>query len=416
MITGDEGVVQGNTDAIVVGGGPCGSFAAWTLAKLGAKVAVFEEHKEIGLPSHCTGHVSLNGLKRLGLRLPQGIFENEIYGAVFYSPSGLRFRVKRSSPVTCVLNRELLDKHLAELAEKAGAQYFNGLRVNSLVSKSGVIAGVSVGRKRVEETVTSNIVIDAEGCSSLLLKRVGLQTSDRSMVVNAIHAEVDHVDDMGVDMVEVYLGRKYAPGLFAWIVPKKNGSAKVGLATKTGDPREYLRRLMREHPIASRKLRKSKITRVSMHPISLGGAIPKTYANGLLVVGDAASQVKPTTGGGIIFGLLCARIAGEVAYEAIKNKDFSEKFLSRYEFRWKKSIGFELRAMRRLRRGLNRLSDGQMDKIIGLCSRFGVAEVLEESGDVDYEGSSLVRMLPHPAIPILALYFAVCSFTSFGGQ
>jgi len=260
--------------------------------------------------------------------------------------------------------------------------------------------------------VASNIVIDAEGCSSLLLKRVGLQTLDRSMVVNAIQAEVDQVDDTDVDMVEVYLGRKYAPGFFAWIIPKKNGSAKVGLASKAGDPREYLRRFMQKHPVASKKLRKSKITSLSMHPVSLGGTIPKTYANGLLAVGDVASQVKPTTGGGIIFGLLCARIAGEVGYEAVQNRDFSEKFLSRYQFRWKKSMGFELGVMRRLRKGLNRLSDGQMDKIIGLCSRFGVAKALEDAGDVDYEGSALVHMIPYPAILVLALYFVVCSFTS----
>ncbi len=403
---------QEHTDAIVVGGGPSGSFAAWTLAKLGANVTIFEEHREIGMPSHCAGHVSLNGLKRLGLHLPQKIFENKIYGAVFYSPSGLAFRVKRSSPVTCVLNRKLLDKHLAELAMKAGAQYFNESRVTSLVSKSGGIAGVSASRKGVEEKVESKIVIDAEGCSALLLKRAGLQTLDWSMVVNAIQAEVDHVDDVDVNMVEVYLGRKFAPGFFAWIIPRRDDTAKVGLAIKAGDPRKYLKRFVHKHPVASKKLRRSRITSLSMHPISLGGAIPRTYANGLLVVGDAASQVKPTTGGGIIFGLLCARIAGEVAYEAIKNNDFSEKNLSRYQFRWKKAIGFELEVMRRLRKGLDKLSEGQIDRIIGLCSRFGVDKALEDAGDVDYEGSSLVRMIPYPAIPVLALYFIFSSLTS----
>jgi len=404
-------VNQESIDAVVVGGGPCGSFAAWTLAKLGADVAVFEEHKEIGLPSHCAGHVSLNGLKRLGLRLPRKIFENKIYGAVFCSPSGREFRVKRSTPVTCVLNRELLDKHLAELAEKAGARYLTGVKVNSLVSKSGVVAGVSVSKRRAKETVASNIVVDAEGCSSLLLKRVGLQTLDRSLVVNSIQAEVDRVDDIDVDMVEVYLGRKYAPGLFAWIIPKKDGSAKVGLATKRGDPREYLRRLMQKHPVASKKLMKSKINSLSMHPISLGGAIPKTYANGLLVVGDAASQVKPTTGGGIIFGLLCARIAGEVAYEAIENQDFSEKFLSRYQFQWRKLIGFDLAVMLKLRKMLNRLSDNKTDKIINLCTRLEMNKVLEEAGDTDFMGRSLIRMLPNPATLTTALYFVFHSLT-----
>jgi len=405
-------VNQESLDAIVVGGGPCGSSAALALAKLGVDVAVFEEHKEIGLPSHCAGHVSLNGLKRLGLRLPRRIFENKINGAVFYSPSGSEFRVKRSSPVTCVLNRELLDKHLAELAMKAGVRFLTGLRVNSLVLKSGVVVGVSVSRKQAKETIASKIVIDAEGCSSLLLKRVGLQTLDRSMVVNAIQAEVDKVSNVDSNMVEVYLGQKYAPGLFAWVIPKRDGSDKVGLATKRGDPREYLRRFMQKHPVASKRFMKSKIASLSMHPISLGGAIPKTYANGLLVVGDAASQVKPTTGGGIIFGLLCARIAGEVAYEAIENRDFSEKFLSRYQFQWRKLIGFDLAMMLRLRKMLNRLSDDEMDKIINLCTKLEINKVLEEAGDEDFMGSSLIRMLPHPAALTTALYFLFYSVTS----
>jgi digeranylgeranylglycerophospholipid reductase len=405
-------VNQEGPDAVVVGGGPCGSFAACTLAKFGADVAVFEEHEEIGLPSHCAGHISLNGLKRLGLCLPRRIFENEIYGAVFYSPSGLEFRVRRSSPVTCVLNRELFDKRLAELAVKAGARYLMGARVNSLVLNSGVVTGVSFNKNGVEETITSNVMIDAEGCSSILLKRIGLPTLDRSMVVNAIQTEVDKVNDIDVDMVEVYLGQKYAPGFFAWIIPKKDGCAKVGLATRTGDPREYLRRFMQKHPVASKRLMKSKIISRSMHPISLGGAIPKTYANGLLVVGDAASQVKSTTGGGIVFGLLCARIAGEVAYEAIEQRDFSEKLLSRYESQWKKQVGFDLTVMLNLRRMLNRLSDDKMDKIVNLCTRLEMNKVLEEAGDEDFMGRSLMRIFPNPATLITALYFAFCSLTS----
>ncbi len=400
-------------DTIVVGGGPCGSFAAWTLAELGADVAVFEEHKEIGLPSHCAGHVSLNGLRRLGLRLPQMVFENEIYGATFYSPSGFEFRVRRSSPVTCVLNRELLDKHLAELAIKAGARYFTGRRVHSLVFQSGVAAGVSFDRKGAKDIVASSIVIDAEGCSSLLLRKVGLQILDRSMVVNAIQTEVDQVDDVDADMVELYLGQKYAPGLFAWIIPKKDGTARVGLATEAGDPREYLKRFMQKHPVASQRLRNSKTYGLSMHPIPLGGPIPKTYAHGLLVVGDAASQVKPTTGGGLIFGLQCARIAGKVAHAALRNRDFSERYLSRYQLQWRRQIGFDLVTMLKLRKTVNRLSDEKLDKIINVCARLEVNKVLEEAGDIDFMGRSLIRMLPNPATLTTVLYFAFYVLASY---
>ena len=398
-------------DIAVVGGGPCGSFSALTAARLGAEVSVFEEHREIGVPKHCAGHLSIAGLKRLGLRLPHGIIENEFKGAIFHSPSGKKFVIRRASPVTCVVNRELFDKYISNLAMKSGVRYFLESRVKSFLFDSGFVAGVAFRKGRVEKSLASSVVIDAEGCSSTLLKRTGLQTLDGSMVVNAIQAEVDRVDKVDLDMVEVYLGRKYAPGFFAWIIPKRDASAKVGLATKTGNPREYLHRFMRNHPVASKKLRRSNVTNLSVHPIPLGGPIPKTYSNGLLVAGDAASQVKPTTGGGVIVGLSCSRIAGEVACKAVKKNDFSEAILSRYQSRWKELIGFDLAVMRQARKLLNRLSDRKIDKIVDLCEKLRVNSVLEEAGDLDFQGRSLIHMIKHPTALIVMLYFI---FSSMG--
>lgn len=399
-------------DIVVIGGGPCGSFSALTAAKLGAEVVVCEEHREIGVPTHCSGHVSLRGLERLELRLPQKIIENEIKGAVFYSPLGEEFRVRCASQVSLVVDREALDKHLSDLAMKAGVQYLQESRAESFLSDSGFITGVMVRRRGAKETLGSHVVIDAEGCSSVLLKRAGIQTLDRSMVVNAVHAEVDRVNEVTVDTVEVYLGRRFAPGFFAWIIPKRDSSAKVGLATKRGDPRAYLRRFMRSHPIASKKLSKSKITRLSLHPIPLGGPIPKAYSNGLLIVGDAASQVKPTTGGGIVFGLLCSKMAGEVAYQAVKNHDYSENFLSRYQSRWEEAVGFDMMVMRQARKLLNRLTDEKIDKIIRLCAKLGVDRNLEEVRDLDFQGKLLIRLIRHPATSVAALYFLLSSLTS----
>ena len=399
-------------DIIVVGGGPSGSFSAFTAARLGAEVLVCEEHKEIGVPKHCAGHLSVSGLERLGLRLPHGIVENEIKGATFHSPSGREFAIRCPSTVSCVVNRELFDKHLSDLAMKSGARYSLESRVRSLLYNSGSVAGVAVRKGRDEETLASSVVIDAEGCASPLLKKTGLQTLDSLMVVKAIQAEVDRVHEIDPDTVEVYLGRKYAPDFFAWIIPKRNSSAKVGLATRTGNPREYLHRFMKDHPVASRKLRKSNITRLSIHPIPLGGPIPKTYSNGLLVVGDAASQVKPTTGGGVILGLLCSKIAGEVAYEAIKSNDFFEAFLSQYQSRWRELIGFDLAVMRQIRKLLNRLSDRKIDKMIDLCAKLGVSSILEEAGDLDFQGRSLIPMIKHPTTLIPMLYFIFSSLTS----
>jgi len=404
--------VNEEADIVVVGGGPCGSFSALTAAKLGADVVVCEEHKEIGVPTHCSGHVSLRGLEHLGLHLPQEAVENEIKGAVFYSPLGGEFGVRCSSLVSLVVNREALDKHLSDLAMKAGVQYLLESRAESFLFDSGFITGVTVRRKGAKKTLGSRMVIDAEGCSSILLKRAGLQTLDRSMIVNAVHAEVDSVGEVNLDTVEVYLGRKFAPGFFAWIVPKRDSSAKVGLATSKGDPRAYLRQFMRDHPIASKKLGKSKITKLTLHSIPLGGPVPKTYSNGLLIVGDAASQVKPTTGGGIVFGLLCSKMAGEVACQAVKNRNYSENFLSRYQSLWRKAVGFDMTVMRQARKLFNNLTDEKIDKIIRLCAKLGVDKSLEEIRDLDFQGKLLIRLIQHPATSIAALYFLLSSFTS----
>jgi len=338
--------VSSKTDVVVVGAGPSGLFSALTAAKMGAEVVVCEEHEEVGLPSHCPGHISVGGLKRLGLRLPAKVVENEIRGAVFYSPSGHEFRVKLASPVTYVVDRAMFDKHLAQMAEKAGVKFLLGTMVESLTWDKGFVSGVSL---KGGEKLASKIVIDAEGCASTILKQIGLQTFDKSLVVNAVNCEADDIDNVEDDTVEVYLGQRYAPGLFAWIIPRRNDSAKVGLATRVGNSREYLEHFLNANPVARKKLMHGTVKNLSYHLIPLGGPISKTYRNGFLAVGDAASQVKPTTGGGVIMGLTCAKIAGETAYQALQQNDFSEGFLSRYQQRWQKTIGFDMAVMRQIR-------------------------------------------------------------------
>jgi digeranylgeranylglycerophospholipid reductase len=401
--------VKEKPDIIVVGGGPCGSYAAYTAAKLGAEVLVCEEHEEIGLPKHCAGHLNVSSLELLGIRVPPAAIENEIKGAVFCSPSGKQFVLRCRAPVTYVVNRELFDKHLAELAMKAGVKYRFKSGVKSLILDSGSVKGVAL---KGEERVEANVVIDAEGCSSKLLKKTGLDGLEGSMMVKGAQAEVDCVEDVKEDMVEVYFGRNVAPGFFAWIIPRNDGSAKVGLATESGDPRKYLRRFMEKHPVASEKLKKSRTVYSSFHPIPLAGPIPKTYSDGFLVVGDAASQVKPTTGGGVIFGLTCAREAGEVACEAVKMQDFSEAFLSRYQSRWKGLVGFDLAAMLRMRRMLDSLSDSRIDGMIDLCTKLGVDSVLEKVGDLDFQGRTLIPMIKYPGALAVISYFLFSWLTS----
>lgn len=396
-------------DIVVVGGGPCGSYAAYTAAKQGAKVLVCEEHETIGAPKHCAGHLNISSLKRLGIKVPQAAIENSIRGAVFCSPSGKQFVLRCRSPVTYAVDRELFDKHIAELAIDAGAEYRFKSRVKSLVLDSGAVKGVVL---KDNERVEADVVIDAEGCSSKLVKNAGLSGLAGSMLVKGAQAEVDHIEGTEADMVEVYFGTNIAPGFFAWIIPRKDGSAKVGLATETGDPKKCLQHFMDKHPVASRKLQKSRTLYSSFHPIPLAGPIPKTYSSGFMAVGDAASQVKPTTGGGVIFGLTCAKVAGEVACEAVQMQDFSDTFLSCYQSRWKRLAGFELDAMLQMRRMLNSLPDRRIDGLFSLCSRLGVDGVLEKVGDLDFQGKTVVNMLRYPGALAAVAYFVFSWLTS----
>ena len=392
----------------MIGAGPSGSYSAYTAAKLGANVVICEEHKEVGVPNHCAGHLNVSSLKRLGLQVPHEALENEIKGAVFISPSGNEFRLRSNAPVTYVVNRERFDKYIADLASNAGAHYLFKSRVKSIFFKSNYVKGVSLK----DAKMNSNIVIDAEGCSSSVLKQTGLIGLKSSTIVRGIQTEVDLLEKVDEDMVEVYLGKNVAPNFFAWIIPKKDGTAKVGLATSSGDPNQYLRNFIKKHPIASKKLKISKKLSFFAHPIPLAGPIAKTYSNGFLAVGDAASQVKSTSGGGVIFGLTCAKVAGKVAVEAVESNNFSEEFLSSYEHEWKHLLGFDLRVMHLMRRILNSLSDTRTDKIFDLSNKLRLQNVIEKFGDIDFQGRSLLPMIKYPGILAIISYFAYSWLTS----
>jgi len=394
------------SDVIVIGGGPCGSFTALNLAKHGAKVTVFEEHSEIGVPSHCTGHVSVEGLKHLGLHpLPAKIVENTSYGAVFHSPNGNAFSVRFSMPVTCVVNRVLFDKYIAEMAERSGVHYFMNSRVENLIVEDDFVKGVGVKKERSEENFSANIVVDAEGVSSKILRLAGLPVLNRDMLVNGVQAEVENVKNTEPDMVEVFLGKDYAPSFYAWLVPKNDGKAKVGLAARSENPKELLKRLMLKHPVASKKLRAARIIRTAFHPLTLGGPISRTYSNGFLAVGDVASQVKPTTGGGVVFGMTCAEVAADVAYEALRKNDFSAKFLGAYQRRCKESLDFDVDVMLTIRKMLNAMSDAKVDNVINFCKKLKLDETLQSVKDIDFQGQSLMRLLRKPRMLTALFYF-----------
>jgi digeranylgeranylglycerophospholipid reductase len=393
-------------DVIVIGGGPVGSFTALKLAKLGAAVTVFEEHNAIGSPSHCAGHLSIRSLRNLGLYpLPGKIVENTYSQANIYAPSGFKFPITLAKPVTCSVNREAFDKYLADKAEAAGAHYRLNSRVQSLLIEDGTVKGVTVKQEDKTESVTAKIVVDAEGISSRLLRQAGLAGLNGEHLVYGVEAEVENVKNVESDAVEVFMGQAYAPGFYAWLMPRLDGTAKLGLAVKAGNPKEFLQKLIQKHPVASKQLANAKITSMAFHSITLGGPIVKAYANGFIAVGDVASQVKPTTGGGVVFGLTCAGIAAEVADEAARRNDVSSNVLQVYQKRCADTLSFDFSVMLRLRRFLDSLSDEKLDEVLRFCARMGVNKALENVDEIDFQGQLFLKVVTKPAMFAALAYF-----------
>jgi len=382
----------------------------------GASVALFEEHPKVGEPSHCSGHVGILAFKQYAPNIPRRIIENEIKGAVLYAPNGKSLNLRRAEPVTWVLNRAQLDQYLADLATRNGAQVHTNSRVDGFRRSENGDFRIKVGGMK-PRIVQSKMLIDAGGCGGSVSKYEGLARPSRRMLVNSAQFNVENLTDVDEEVVEVYFGQTYAPGFFGWIIPRKDGSAKVGIAAGArANVRECFERFVNKHPIASSKLRHAKIlTPTIYHPIPVGGAASRTFTDGILSVGDAASQVKPTTGGGIVFGLLCGEIAGETAAKAVRAGDVTADYLSAYEEKWRRIIGFDLAAMSWLRRMLYQLPDRYLDRIFMVSREMKTDEILNRTVDIDFQGRTMLSLARDPRLLITLLSASLLSAPSLLG-
>jgi digeranylgeranylglycerophospholipid reductase len=329
--------------------------------------------------------------------LPNGIIENTFSAANFYSPEGAKFSVHLSKPVTCAVNRARFDQFLAEKAQSAGAEIHLSSRVESLLVEDGYVKGVNVVGDGGLERVRAKVVVDAEGISSRLVRQAGLPALKGNALVYAVEAEVENVVGVEAHAVEVYVGKDYASGFYGWLIPKLDGTAKVGVATNCGNPKDFLERLMRCHPVASKQLGNAKIKSLAFHAITLGGPISRAFGNGFLAVGDCASQVKPTTGGGVIFSVTCARIAAQVAAEALGKGDVSREVLGAYQKRFMDKLGFDFSVMLKARRAVDSFSDEKLDRGLRFAAKVGFDKTLRNVDEIDFQGRTLLGLLRKPA-------------------
>ena len=199
-----------------------------------------------------------------------------------------------------------------------------------------------------------------------------------------------------LEEVEIYLGQEIAPGFFGWLVPTSDGRALAGLLSRRS-PGSCLKNLL-AGLVTQGKITPNE-TRIVHGGIPLR-PLPKTYRERIVIVGDAAGQVKPTTGGGIYYGLLCADIAAEIIHDALKTDDLSAKRLAQYERGWKAKLSKELEVGYWARKTYEGLSDRQIENIFDIVKENNIHESILQSPDFsfDWHGDSIMRALKHEPI------------------
>lgn len=364
-------------DVLIVGGGPAGLYAAYCLAKAGRSVAVFEEHSEIGSPVHCTGLVATECFTRFDLPLQAN--QAALRRARFHSPGGNVLSVASEKDETVVLDRSAFDRGLADQARAAGAEMFLGHRVEALRRLRRSLVVRTVSRSGVERLIRGRLGILATGASYGLHRGLGLRMPDR--FVHGAQVEVEFED---TDEVEVYFGNEVAPESFAWVVPfTQHGvaMAKIGvLASRNAE--QYLTRFLRSPQIGSR-VRPSPRCPYLRRPVPVR-PLAETFVERVLVIGDAAGLVKPTTGGGVYYSLLSAELAATALDEALEAGEGSARFLSRYQTAWRAVLGSEIRTGALFRTFTSHLSDAQIDEAFHLVAREPMARLLRNHASFNW--------------------------------
>lgn len=380
-------------DIIIVGGSANGAQAALSAAEEGRTVAVIEEHHTIGMPEHCSGLFSYWGLEAIDSMPPDNIiFNKEIYGSRIVAPNGKVLTVKKPEPHAIVADRAAFDRFVMNKAIQKGVDLFQPFRAVDAKREGGLVT-VSIQSKDERMNLRAPMVISAEGIRAGIANKLGLEGPPRSEFVNAAQFYMQDLNDLDRTLVEVYQSREYAEDFFAWVIPMDDNSAKVGLGTKKRSASLELEKMIKNHPVLKERCAGAEIRRRTAGRIPTTGPLKKTYADNLLLTGDVAGQIKPTTGGGVILGGIAARIAGKVASDAVVTKNTSARQLKTYQKLWRKEMLMNLKKMRLVRKYMNQLSDAEVNTFFTMLEEKGVLSDIAKYGHVDDQATLIKKFM-----------------------
>lgn len=353
-------------DVIVVGGGPAGSTAARFAKTATNTVALFERDREIGIPVRCAEATSIPDLERFVKIDPRWV-ATTITKARLISPSDQKVWLNLPNDGV-ILNRRLFDNGLAEIAANQGVEIFTKSNVYKIEPDGKQNWKVFVRHLDRDYIVKSKIIIAADGVESRIARFAGIRTQTVLKDIESCAQVLLGNLDVAENQIDFYFSSRWAPGGYAWVFPKGNRTANVGLGVngayyKRRSAIEYLDDFINEKfPEAAR------LTTVA-GGVPVAKSLKKIASDGLLIVGDAARQVNPVTGGGILAAITAGKIAGLVAAQAIARNDWSVNVLKEYQTEWDKNVGKDYARFYKIKEWMTELTDDELDEIATLLQK-----------------------------------------------
>ena len=374
-------------DVIVLGAGPAGNGTALELARAGFNVTVIDCLETVG-DKLCTGIVSVECLREFPTTLP--VVYKTTSSATVVSPSGRRIWLEKEAPQAHVIDRVSYVADIAHQAQEAGATYLLGRSATDIRRSTDSVIVKLEGPLQPEQ-VRAKIVVIATGFGSAFTRQLGL-----GRIEDFVMGAQMEVLAPAVDEIEVYVGEAVAPGFFAWLVPRERGKALLGLLSRTrsGQRLRHLASALEKRGTIAALAGKTRRWGVPLM------SLPSTVGDRVVVVGDAAGQVKPTTGGGIYYALRSSRIAAHAIERALKANVFSAEALAPYEEQWRGLLAEELEAGRRIRGLAEKLNDWQLEQLMRVVASNGFLRGLLTSSDIsfDWHGRLAQRVLGFPSL------------------
>ena len=356
----------------IIGAGPAGNYSAYLLAKAGKEVKVFEEHNSIGEPVQCTGITT--GLLKNVVNLKKNIVLNEIKQARIYSPDK-KFVEINFKEKNLIIDRKEFDIQLSEMALKEGAKYFLNRKFVGLSGNSIDIKDKKNGKR---DKIEYDHLIGADGPLSAVAKSCGLFKKRKFW--QGIQARVKMKNDNVVEFYPYF-------GTYAWVVPENKEIVRIGLVGE-----DYANVLFKNFLFKFKKIEEKDVIEYQGGLIPIYNPFVKTKKDTIYIVGDAAGQVKATTGGGVIQGLMCSKALCD---SIVNHKN--------YGVEWRKLVGKELYIHLKARKIMDKFKDKDWNKLIKIINSGG-KEILESEERDNISKLMFKLILKNPGL----VYFMKC--------